>query len=103
MHAWQRLLMLPKQCLMVAWGMFCHFCVKIIKGLMMVEPLSTAVLGKRYTDATIREHHRFVGGSLMICTGITFNRRTQFYAINGNLNKVMSMSLFNKPYVYPWN
>jgi len=42
--------------------------------------------GERYTDATIREHDRFGGGSVMVWAGITFNRRTKLYVINGNLN-----------------
>ena len=58
--------------------------------------------GERYTDATIREHDRFYGGSVIVWEGITFNRRTQLYVINGNLNPQRYIDEILRPIVMPF-
>ena len=41
--------------------------------------------GERFTDATIRQHNRYGGGSVMVWAGISTNHRTPLHHIEGNL------------------
>lgn len=44
--------------------------------------------GERFMDATIQEHDRYGGGSVMVWGGINFRSRTPLYRVEGNLNGV---------------
>jgi hypothetical protein len=46
--------------------------------------------------------HRFYGGSVIVWEGITFNRRTQLYVINGNLNPQRYIDEILRPIVMPF-
>jgi hypothetical protein len=55
-------------------------------GLMMVESLFTAILGSHILMPPSGSMIILVVGSVMVWAGITFNRRTQLYVVNVNLN-----------------
>ena len=42
--------------------------------------------GVRFQDATIQEHDRYGGGSVMVWGSISLRKRNDLYRINGNLN-----------------
>jgi len=42
-------------------------------------------VGERFTDATVRQHDRYGGGSVMMWGGISFNHRTPLHHVPGNL------------------
>lgn len=44
--------------------------------------------GERFADATVREHDRYGGGSVMMWGGFALNMRTPLHQIQGNLNGV---------------
>ena len=44
--------------------------------------------GERYEDATVLEHNRYGGGSVMVWGGMSFRTRTPLHLVDGNLNGV---------------
>ena len=44
--------------------------------------------GERFADATVREHDRYGGGSVMMWGGFALNFRTPLHQIHGNLNGI---------------
>ena len=57
--------------------------------------------GERYVDATIREHDRYGGGSLMVWGGFSTHHRTPLHIVNGRLNGVAYRDTILRPLVLP--
>ena len=57
--------------------------------------------GERYLDATIQEHDRYGGGSVMVWGGISYHTRTPLHHVVGNLNGVCYRDCILQPIVLP--
>ena len=57
--------------------------------------------GERYADATVREHDRYGGGSVMVWGGINHHQRTPLYRVDGNLTGIRYRDEILRPLVIP--
>ena len=57
--------------------------------------------GERYADATVQEHNRYGGGSVMVWGGMSLGTRTPLLHIDGNLNGVRYRDEVLRPAVLP--
>ena len=57
--------------------------------------------GERYADATVREHNRYGGGSVMVWGGMSLGTRTPLLRVDGNLNGVRYRDEILQPLVLP--
>ena len=57
--------------------------------------------GERYTDATVQEHDRYGGGSVMVWGGINHHQRTPLYRVDGNLTGIRYRDEILRPLVIP--
>ena len=57
--------------------------------------------GERYTDATVLEHDRYGGGSVMVWGGINHHHRTPLYRVDGNLTGIRYRDEILRPLVIP--
>ena len=57
--------------------------------------------GERFQDATIQEHDRYGGGSVMVWGGMSLRSRTVLHRINGNLNGARYVNEVLRPIAVP--
>ena len=57
--------------------------------------------GERFVDATIREHDRYGGGSVMVWGGFSLHHRTPLHIVNGRLTGVAYRDTILRPLVLP--
>ena len=68
----------------------------------MVESLLSAFLERDILMPPSESMLVLVGGSVIVLAGITFNRRTQLYVNNGNLNSQRYINEIFRPIVMPF-
>ena len=57
--------------------------------------------GERFADATVREHDRYGGGSVMVWGGFSRHHRTPLHTVNGRLTGVAYRDTIIRPLVLP--
>ena len=57
--------------------------------------------GERFADATVMQHDRFGGGSVMVWGGFSFNHRTPLHRVEGRLTGVTYRDTILRPLVLP--
>lgn len=57
--------------------------------------------GERFSDATVRQHNQFGGGSIMVWAGFSYHQRTPLHVIDGNLTGLRYRDEILRPIVLP--
>ncbi len=59
-------------------------------------------VGERYHPATVQQHDRYGGGSIMVWAGITYDQRTELMIVQGNLTGQRYVDQILRPVVVPF-